>query len=134
MTSPLQIPVRVRILSVVTPKQVYTELGVLLAPDKQEGLSTPIVLLGIVIDIVEQELRLPTEKLVCLQAILREWEKQKSCTRKELESFIGVLQHVCRVIKPGRSFLQQAIAQLGITTPQRLQIYLKRAGWKGACI
>ena len=69
MTSPLQIPVRVRILSVVTPKQVYTELGVLLAPDKQEGLSTPIVLLGIVIDTVEQELCLPTEKLVRLQML-----------------------------------------------------------------
>ena len=96
-------------------KQVCTELGVPLAPEKQEGSSTTIVFLGIVIDTVKQELRLPEEKLKRLQASLKEWEKRKSCTRKELESFIGVLQHACRVIKPGRSFLRQAIVLLSIT-------------------
>ena len=48
-------------------KQVCTKLGVLLVPDKQEG---PIVFLGIVIDTVKQELRLPEEKLGHLQASL----------------------------------------------------------------
>ena len=96
-------------------KQVCTELGVPLAPDKQEGPSTTIVFLGIVIDTVKQELRLPEEKLGRLQASLIEWEKRISCTRKELESFIGVLQHACRMIKPGRSFLRQAIALLSVT-------------------
>ena len=99
----------------ITLKQVCTELGIPLAIDKEEGPSTTIVLLGIIIDTVKQELRLPADKLMRLQGILIEWEKRKSCTRKELESFIGVLQHACRVIKPGRSFLRQAIALLSVT-------------------
>lgn len=68
----------------ITLKQVCTELGVPLAPDKQEEPSTTIVFLGIVIDTVKQELRLPTEKLMWLQGILTIWEKRKSCIRKEL--------------------------------------------------
>ena len=44
-------------------KQVCTELGVPLSPDKQEGPSTTILFLGIVIDTVKQELCLPEEKL-----------------------------------------------------------------------
>ena len=96
-------------------KQVCTELGVPLAIDKEEGPSTTIVFVGIVIDTVKQELRLPADKLMHLQGILIEWEKRKSCTRKELESFIGVLQHAYRVIKPGRFFLRQAIALLSVT-------------------
>ena len=35
-----------------------------------------------------------------------EWENGKVCTRRELESFIGILQHACKVIRPGRSFLR----------------------------
>ena len=33
----------------------------------------------------------------------------KSCTRLELESLIGLLQHACSVIRPGRSFLRRLI-------------------------
>ena len=108
----------------ITLKQVCTELGVPLATDKEEGPSTTIVFLGIVIDAVKQELRLPADKLMHLQGILIEWEKCKSCTRKELESFIGVLQHACRVIKPGRSFLRQATALLSVTKHHYHHVHL----------
>ena len=42
------------------------------------------------------------------------WESRKVCTKKELESLIGVLQHACKVIRPGRSFLRRAISLLSI--------------------
>lgn len=41
----------------------YAILGVPLAPEKQDGPCPVIVLLGIIIDTVKQELRLPEEKL-----------------------------------------------------------------------
>ena len=66
-------------------KQVCTELRVPLVPEKQEGPSTTILFLGIVIDTIKQELRHPEKKLGRLQASLEEWVKRKSCTRKELE-------------------------------------------------
>jgi len=41
--------------------------------------------------------------------MIEDWEKCKSCARKELESLIGTLQHACAVICPGRSFMRNAI-------------------------
>ena len=50
-----------------------TELGLPTAPHKREGPSTTISFLGIEIDSVKQEVRLPQQKLGCLQATIREW-------------------------------------------------------------
>lgn len=44
-------------------KEVCAILGVPLAPDKQDGPITIITFLGILIDTIKQELRLPKEKL-----------------------------------------------------------------------
>ena len=41
--------------------KVCNDLGVLLAPEKQEGPDTIITFLGITIDTIKQELRLPEE-------------------------------------------------------------------------
>ena len=50
-----------RCLDILT--NTYAELGVPLAPEKQEGPSTTLTFLGIEIDTVRQELRLPQDKL-----------------------------------------------------------------------
>ena len=61
------------------------------------------------IDTIKGELRLPANKLERLQALLWEWGDRKSCTRRELESLIGLLNHACKVVRPGRSFLRRMI-------------------------
>ena len=53
--------------------------------------------------------RLPASKLDRLRREIHLWEGRKSCTKRELLSIIGQLQHACYVIKPGRSFLRQMI-------------------------
>ena len=90
------------------------ELGVPLAPEKREGPSAIIVFLGILIDSQAGVLRLLEDKLRRLLKLTREWLQRKACTRRELESLIGSLQHACKVIKPGRSFLRQAISLLSV--------------------
>ena len=95
-----------------TLKTVCRELGVPLASEKQDGPTPVIVFLGIVIDTVKQEMRLPEDKLQRLLSTLQEWEDKKDCFRKEVESLVGVLQHACKVIRPGRSFLRHAISLL----------------------
>ena len=52
------------------------------------------------------------------------WMQKKSCTRRELESLIGTLQHACKVIPSGRSFLRRAIALLSIAKRQHHHIRL----------
>ena len=54
-------------------------------------------------------LRLPEDKMVWLQALLASWGSRKSCSRKELESLIGHLNHACKVVRSGRAFLRRMI-------------------------
>eukprot|EP00731_Ephydatia_muelleri_P003574 Em0001g3574a len=65
----------------------------LLAAHKCKGPSTCVTFLGIVIDTATRELRLPPEKLVHLCSLLSEWGNRKACSRRELESLIGYLNH-----------------------------------------
>ena len=89
--------------------QTCSELGIPIAAHKSEGPATHITFLGIVIDTLAGELRLPAEKLDHIRRLLAGWGDRKSCTRKELESLIGNLNHACKVIRPGRSFLRWMI-------------------------
>ena len=97
-----------------------------LAPEKQEGLSTELTFLGITINATKQILILPSEKLSCLMKTLDHWIQRKTCTRRELESLIGILQHACTVIQRGRTFMRNAIPLLNVAKPhspkQRIQI------------
>ena len=77
--------------------RMCTELGVPIAKHKRGGPSTRTVFLGIEIDTIAGELRLPADKLHRLQTLLRQWGGRKVCERKELESHFGLLNHACKV-------------------------------------
>ena len=82
-------------------------LGIPIAAHKREGPTTRLTYLGIEIDTITFQLRLPGEKLQRLQSLLREWGDRKACSRKELESLVGLLNHACKVVRPGRSFMRR---------------------------
>ena len=108
-------------------QKICEDLGVPLAPDKQAGPHTTIEFLGITIDTVKQELRLPEEKLNRLKDLTTQWKSQKSCSKRELESLLGVLQHACTVIPAGRVFLRQIISLLSTTKQPHHHIRLNNA-------
>ncbi|MCG8431273.1 MAG: hypothetical protein MJA29_08890, partial [Candidatus Omnitrophica bacterium] len=99
-------------------------LGVPLAPEKREGPAPILTFLGIVIDTLRGELRLPAEKLRRLLESVTTWLSKHTCTKRELESLIGTLQHACKVIRPGRSFLRRTIALLSIAKQKHHHIRL----------
>ena len=109
-----------------TMTRVCSDLGVPLAPEKQEGPSTIITFLGIEIDTVRQRLRLPKEKLERLITLIHELERKKACTRQELESLIGSLQHACTVVRAGKSFLCRIISLLSVTRHKHHHIRLNK--------
>ncbi len=84
-------------------------LGVPVSAHKTEGPATAITFLGIVLDTAAQELRLPVDKLRRLSATVQKWQSKKSCRKRKLLSLIGQLQHACRVVRPGRTFLRRMI-------------------------
>lgn len=78
---------------------------------KREGPSTRLVFLGIELDTIKLELRLPADKLEHFQSTIHKWyikfflKGKPFCKRKELESLIGLLHDASIVVRPGRSFL-----------------------------
>ncbi len=101
-------------------------LGVPLALEKREG---PAHQLGIELDSAQLELRLPFEKLQRLSETVTEWQHKRSCTKKELLSLIGLLQHATRIVKPGRPFLRRMI-DLSTTVRERHHHIPLRSGFK----
>lgn len=43
------------------------------------------------------------------QNLLNQYQSKKSCTVKEIQSLVGVLNFACSVILPGRAFLRRFI-------------------------
>ena len=95
-----------------------SRLGVPLAPHKQVGPVTCLEFLGIEMDTLAGQLRLPQPKLQRLLSMLEEWGDQKCCSRRELESLIGHLNHACKVVRSGRTFLRRMLDLLQ-TVPNR---------------
>ena len=84
-------------------------LGVPLAKEKCQSPSTCIDYLGFRLDTMSMTVHLPEEKITRLSALLQSWIGRKACTKHELESLIGQLQHASAVLRPGRSFLRRMI-------------------------
>jgi hypothetical protein len=92
-----------------TIKSSCSELGIPLKAEKVEGPSAEIVFLGIVLDTVRMELRLPQEKVEDLKQLLAKWAKRKTCRKRQLLSLIGKLAHACKIVRVGRIFLRRMI-------------------------
>ena len=68
-----------------------------------------LTILGIELDFLNLLARLPQDKFDRITALLKDWSQKRWCKRKELESLIGHLQHACKVVPQGRSFLRRMI-------------------------
>ena len=84
-------------------------LGIPISKHKTEGPSTVLQFLGILLDSVRMEARLPEDKVQRLRSDLSHWSTRKSATLQEIQSLIGTLNVACKVIPPGRPFLQRII-------------------------
>ena len=88
---------------------ICSEVGFPVMAEKVKGPSTVIDFLGFLIDTMAMEIRLPEEKLERLKTLIRSWWLRRSCTKRELLSLVGNLQHASAVVKPGRTFLRRMI-------------------------
>ena len=77
--------------NLATIKRVCHWLGIPLALEKVEGPSTSLDFLGITLDTVRMEARLPIEKLQRTQELVKKWMLKKKATKHEILSLVGVL-------------------------------------------
>lgn len=87
----------------------FRNLGIPIAANETEGPSTTLEFMGIILDTLRMEARLPADKVEQIQASLALFQTKRTCTLKELQSLIGTLNFACKVIPPGRPFLQRMI-------------------------
>ena len=71
-----------------------------------------LTFLGIEMDTENLILCLPVDKLTTLKELVREWLSKKACTLRDLQSLAGKLQHACKVVQPGRTFLRRVFELL----------------------
>lgn len=88
---------------------VCETLGLPVEPEKDEGPASTITFLGIEIDSMAMEVRLPKEKLARLRSDRSTWRGRKACKKRDLLSLVGTLSHACRSVRAGRSFLRRLI-------------------------
>ena len=106
--------------SLTMMRQVCAELGIPLADHKTEGPATWITFLGIMIDTMAGFHRRNWHACSLI------WGDRKSCSKKDLESLIGTLNHACKVVSPGRFFLRRMIDLLKQHKKAHHQIRLNR--------
>ena len=89
--------------------RVFMSLKAPVVASKTIGPSREIEFMGIILDSVRMEARLPQDKLIRINQLLNSFQNRRSVRLAELQSLIGTLQFTCKVVVPGRTFLQRAI-------------------------
>ena len=121
LPNPLHPPFVLRPCRVLT---LFEELNVSLAPNKTFRPTQVLEFMGITLDSVRMEARLPLDKLCNARSLLASWASKQTCHLRDLQSLIGTLQFACQVISPGRPFMQRIInLTRGDSSPKR-KLYL----------
>lgn len=84
-------------------------IGLPIKPSKTVLPTTTLTFLGLELDTVKFEIRLPQDKVVSLMEEVLKLKSQKSATLKQLQSLIGMHNFACKFVPPGRTFLRRLI-------------------------
>ena len=114
-----------------TTLELCQELGFPVAEEKTEGPTTVITFLGIEIDTVRQQVRLPREKLARLTSSIAGWmsrtehpSPRNSARKRDLLSLLGLLHHAATVVRPGRAFVRNLIDAVGTVQALEQRVHL----------
>ena len=95
--------------SFATLLKVFMSLRVPTVTSKTMGPSQVLEFMGVVLDSNRMEARLPEDKLARIRQLLISFNNRRSARLVDLQSLIGTLQFACKVVVPGRTFLQRII-------------------------
>lgn len=99
-------------------KQMCSNIGVPLAPEKTVGPATCLPFVGIELDTIKSEARLPPDKLTKCRDLIQDMMQHQKATLKTIQSLVGLLNFACQVVLPGRPFLRRLIdVTLGVQRP-----------------
>ena len=85
------------------------KLGFFVAWNKVFTPCQTVVYLGIELDSVAMEIRLPDRKVRKVSALVEEFATKETCSKKELQILAGNLAHASMVVRGGRTFSRRII-------------------------
>ena len=86
--------------------KLVRRLGFAVAWDKIEGPTRQLTFLGIELDTIAMELRLPEEKLNAFDELLYSYSQRKRLSLKQAQHLAGKLNWATQVVSPGRPYLR----------------------------
>ena len=95
--------------NMVSTNALCRTIGAPTKPEKEEGPSTTLTFLGILLDSATMTASITEERKTELQQAIHQLEGRRTCTKRELLSLIGKLAFACKVVPPGRLFLRRLI-------------------------
>ena len=106
-------------------KKVLTllhQLGLAVAPRKLQPPATAVTWLGIRIDVGENQLSIPMEKLGQIKDCMAVAADRAYLTKRHLQRLIGLANHLCKVVRAARTFICRLLAALRAATSNVIRV------------
>ena len=88
------------------------DLGLQESKKKAVSPTTSITFLGVMFDSQRMEMSVPPDKVTEIKAEIRKWLKKTTISKRELQSLLGKLFWVAKVVKYARAFMGRLLDQL----------------------
>ena len=95
-----------------TLKALVDNLGLPINPKKLVSPAKQVVCMGILVDVENNILRIPEEKMLEIKSLCNKWAYKTSATRQQLQSLLGKLLYIHRCVRPSRLFVNRMLALL----------------------
>ena len=99
-----------------TYMQLTDKLGLVKQLPKCQRPADVMVILGLEADALHCILTIPQDKLIRIRNSLKEWLSKDRCSRPQLQSLLGVLNHLGSVVLAGRVFTARLLDALRAKT------------------
>jgi hypothetical protein len=98
--------------------KICNTVGVSFKEEKNVNTQTTMAFLGIELDTIAMEARLPLDNVLKIKNSTSEMRVRRKVTLRDLQSLIGLLSFACCVVQPVRTFLRKLIDRTkGIQQP-----------------
>lgn len=91
---------------------LLSDLGLAESSSKAVAPTTQMPYLGILFDTTKMTMSVPTEKLAELKAEIDSWARKTTISKRNLQSLLGKLFWVCKVVRFSRVFMGRLLSQL----------------------
>lgn len=91
---------------------LLADLGLAESSSKAVAPTTQMPYLGILFDTIKMTMSVPVDKLAELKAEIDEWARKTTISKRNLQSLLGKLFWVCKVVRFSRVFMGRLLAQL----------------------